>query len=79
MAKLEDKLKDMLESDSHSERLLYENESDIFNFVKNCEKVYGKTTNEHINEFINKKYEGNVDEERWYRFGIILKEIGYNF
>lgn len=48
------------------------------NHCKRCEKVYGRLTIEHVQHFKSNDYEGNVDEQFWYRCACVLRDNGYD-
>lgn len=75
---LQEKLQKMLEVDKNSSGYIELTDEYMINDCKACERFYKRTTIEHIKQFIDRGYEGNVDERNWYRYAIVLKNKGYD-
>ncbi|OJD46188.1 hypothetical protein BAU22_16840 [Bacillus sp. 4048] len=73
---LQRKIKRVLEANENSTRTIFSTDQEILEFVNNCEKVYRKSTIDHLVSHEQRRYEGNVDERRWYRFGKYLQDKG---
>ncbi|MEK4698151.1 hypothetical protein MKX47_00970 [Solibacillus sp. FSL R7-0668] len=69
-------LKIIQEASKENPLKILETKDEQFNFIKQMEKVWGRTTQEHIYYMKNKGFEGNVDERTWYRTALQLKKIG---
>jgi hypothetical protein len=70
-------LQEMLAADADSRRLVYETNEEMIKFIHLCEKVYLKNTAKHLEDYKENEFEGNVDEDRWYRFATYLLKEGY--
>ncbi|XZF75574.1 hypothetical protein ACSBO6_18650 [Bacillus sp. AL-1R] len=73
----EEILEEMLAADAGSSRLVYETNEEMIEFIHLCEKVYLKNTAKHLEDYKENEFEGNVDEDRWYRFATYLLKEGY--
>lgn len=72
--KWDENYKRLIRCKDESNRLIFENDEEKLRFVLDCEKVYNRTTLEHVQWFKGNNFEGNVDERRWYRLGCYLIE-----
>lgn len=66
----------IIEANSKSSRLIFNTPEEKLEFIRSCEKTYKKTTENHIIDHQNRGFEGNVDERKWYRIAMELKEEG---
>lgn len=71
---LEKKVQQVLQKNVESDRNIFETKEEKAAFVKNCEKIYGLSSEEFAKDFEHKKKEGNPDKRRWYRFYLELRE-----
>jgi len=77
--KWKENFKRIMEANHASKRTIFKDDNEMIEFIHNCEKVYNKTTDEHLLDHKKREFEGNVDERRWYRFAKYLKEKGVSF
>ncbi|MCM3167931.1 hypothetical protein [Peribacillus frigoritolerans] len=68
-----------MEANKSSKRTIFETDEEKLEFIKSCEESYKVKTIEHIDNYVKRGYEGNVDERRWFRFAKYLQEKGYTF
>lgn len=68
---------DIVNNNKRSSRNIFMTDDEKIRFIKNCENVYGRSTREHLIIHVDKQYEGNVDERRWFRFAKELLEKNY--
>ncbi|MGG0134508.1 hypothetical protein [Bacillus tropicus] len=73
---IEENLKKILEANLNSNRLMFKNVEEKREFLQRCEKVYKKTTREHLRQFEERGFEGNVEERKWYRLAKKLIDEG---
>lgn len=66
--KWDENYEQILKNTNNSERAMEWSKEAKIEFLKRCENVYGKTTEQHILQFESEGYEGSPDMKRWYRF-----------
>ena len=68
---------DIVNTNKKSPHNIFITDEEKIQFIKNCEIIYSRSTREHLQYHVQKNYEGNVDERRWFRFAKELIEKDY--
>lgn len=66
---------DYSDGDSESPPIMYQTVDEKREYIHACEQAYGMGTEEFLEKYKQSGFEGNVDEDRWYRFAQYLKSL----